>query len=492
MTNPLFDRLFAAGAAGAPAIDVGPRRYSYDDLIAETGRFAGALADLGVAPGDRVVVQLDKSAASLVLYLACVRAGAAIVPLNPAYTLAELDYFLADAQPALIVCDPTRAQGVASLGAGARIATLDGAGEGSFADRASAAPARFSTVERGAEDLAAICYTSGTTGRSNGAMLSQRALASNAQTLAALWRFTADDVLIHALPIYHVHGLFVAVNVALMAGASMIFQARFEAEAVIEAMPRATALMGVPTFYTRLLASPRLSRKAAGRMRLFVSGSAPLLAATHRQWQARTGHAILERYGMTETLITISTRADDPDRLPGTVGRPLTAVTTRLTGDDGSLLPHDGATVGELQVRGETVFTGYLGRPDATAASFTPDGWFRTGDMAVIDPDGAHRIVGRASTDLIKSGGYRIGAGEVENALLAHPAVREAAVIGVPDDDLGQRIAAFVVADGVTDVELIDFVALTLSAHKRPRAVRFVESLPRNAMGKVRKDQLRN
>ncbi|HEY2481322.1 MAG TPA: AMP-binding protein [Caulobacteraceae bacterium] len=490
MSNPLFDRLFAAGAAEAPAIDAGPRRYSYGDLMAETGRVANALADLGVGPGDRVVVQLDKSVASLVLYLACVRAGAPIVPLNPAYTLAELAYFIADAQPALIVCDPARAEGVAGLAGGARIETLDGAGEGSLADRAAASPARFSAVDRTAEDLAAICYTSGTTGRSKGAMLSQRALATNAQTLAALWRFTADDVLIHALPIYHVHGLFVAVNVALMAGAAMIFQPRFEAEAVIEAMPRATALMGVPTYYTRLLASPRLTREAAGPMRLFVSGSAPLLAATHRQWQARTGHAILERYGMTETGMNASNPYDGL-RIPGAVGQPLPGVELRVASEAGA--PASPGEIGQVEVRGPNLFSGYWRDPAKTGAAFTADGWFRTGDLGAVGADGYLRLSGRGG-DLIITGGLNVYPAEVEAAIDAVPGVVESAVIGLPHGDFGEAVTAVVVCGSppVSEQAILAALQSHLAGFKRPRAILFAGELPRNAMGKVVKAALRS
>ena len=490
MTNPLFDRLFAVGAAHALAIEAGARRLSYRDLIAETGRFAGALADAGVRPGDRVVVQLEKSLAGLVRYLACVRAGGAIVPLNPAYTLAELAYFIADAQPALILCDPAKAEGVAGLAGETRIETLDAAGEGSFADRASASAANFSTVVREAEDLAAICYTSGTTGRSKGAMLSQRALLSNAETLAALWRFTPDDVLIHALPIYHVHGLFVAVNVALMAGAAMNFQPRFEAEAVIEAMTRATALMGVPTYYTRLLASPRLTRERAGQMRLFVSGSAPLLAATHRQWQARTGHAILERYGMTETGMNASNPYDGP-RVPGAVGQPLPGVELRIASDADA--PVGPGEIGQVEVRGPNLFTGYWRDADKTRAAFTADGWFRTGDLGEVGEDGYLRLVGRGG-DLIITGGLNVYPAEVEAAIDAVPGVVESAVIGLPHADFGEAVTAVVVVGASPPSEQVIITALEtcLAGFKRPRRILFAGELPRNAMGKVVKAALRS
>jgi malonyl-CoA/methylmalonyl-CoA synthetase len=484
VSNLLFDRLFAAGAADAPAIDSGRRRYTYGELLAETGRFANALVALGVRPGDRVVVQLEKSVAGLILYLACVRAGAALVPLNSAYTLSELAYFLADAEPVLVVCDPSRADGVASLAGAVQVETLDGAGEGSFADRASALTTHFSTVAREAEDLAAICYTSGTTGRSKGAMLSHRALASNAETLTALWRFTAEDVLIHALPIYHVHGLFVAVNVAMMAGAAMIFQPRFEADAVIDAMPRATALMGVPTYYTRLLASPRLTRASTASMRLFVSGSAPLLAATHREWRGRTGHAILERYGMTETGMNASNPYDGA-RIPGAVGHALPGVALRLATDTGE--------IGQVEVKGPNLFSGYWRDPEKTRAAFTADGWFRTGDLGQVGEDGYLRLVGRGG-DMIISGGLNVYPAEIEEAIDAVPGVVESAVIGLPHADFGEAVTAVVVPASPPASEGEIFAALTsrLAGFKRPRRVLFVDELPRNAMGKVIKAALRS
>jgi malonyl-CoA/methylmalonyl-CoA synthetase len=488
--NHLFDRLFAVGAPDALAIEAPERRYSYSDLLAETGRCATALTGLGVAPGDRVVVQIEKSAAGVILYLACVRVGAVLVPLNTAYTMAELAYFIADAWPALIVCDPARREAVATIAGGTRIETLDGAGEGSMAKRTEASAAGFEIVGRGAEDLAAICYTSGTTGRSKGAMLSHLALASNAETLAELWRFTADDVLIHALPIFHVHGLFVAVNVTLMAGASMILQPRFDAEAVLEAMPRATAMMGVPTFYTRLLASDGLTREVAGPMRLFISGSAPLLAGTHYQWAQRTGHAILERYGMTETGMNASNPYDGA-RLAGTVGRALPGVELRIASETGGGAVGEGE-IGVVEVRGPNLFAGYWRDPDKTRAAFTDDGWFRTGDLGYFDADGYLRLVGRGS-DLIITGGLNVYPAEVEDAIDATPGVIESAVVGLPHADFGEAVTAVVVASDPAPSEQAILSALEqrLAGFKRPRRILFVPALPRNAMGKVIKASLR-
>ncbi len=362
-------------------------------------------------------------------------------------------------------------------------------------DVSARAHASASLPEQSLDATALILYTSGTTGLPKGVPITARAIAADLDALADAWQWTAEDTLVHGLPLFHVHGLVLGVLGALRVGSRLVHTGRPTPTAYAAAANAKTGsgtlFFGVPTVWSRVCADPASAKALAGA-RLLVSGSAALPAPVFAELEALTGHRAVERYGMTETLITLSTRADNPDRQPGTVGHPIAPVTTRLAAEDGSLLPYDGATVGELQVRGATVFSGYLGRPEATAASFTHDGWFRTGDMAVIEQDGTHRIVGRASTDLIKSGGYRIGAGEVENALLAHPSVREAAVVGVPDNDLGQRIAAFVVADGVTEAELIDFVAHSLSVHKRPRSVNFVEALPRNAMGKVRKDQLRH
>ncbi|MFL5202555.1 MAG: AMP-binding protein, partial [Microvirga sp.] len=390
MNANLFDRLersiadLTSTAITTPAGET----VSYADLIALSGRLANVLAARGVKPGDRVAVQVEKSVPALVLYLATVRAGAVYLPLNTAYTLAELEYFIRDAEPSLVVCDPGKRDGVTQLAAkvGASVETLDAKGQGSLTDTAANAADDFETVQRAGDDLAAILYTSGTTGRSKGAMLTHDNLVSNAVTLKDVWRFTADDVLIHALPIYHTHGLFVASNVTLFSGASMIFLSKFDADEILGLMARATALMGVPTFYVRLLQHPGLTREAAAGMRLFVSGSAPLLAETHREWSARTGHAILERYGMTETNMNTSNPYDG-DRVPGAVGLPLPGVSARITNPDtGEELATN--EIGMIEVKGPNVFKGYWRMPEKTAAEFREDGFFISGDLGKIDAQG--------------------------------------------------------------------------------------------------------
>jgi len=478
--NHLYAALFAATSPDAVAIETPERRYTYADLDLETARFANALTALGVAPGDRVAAQVEKSAANLLLYLATIRAGAVFLPLNPAYTLAEAQAFLADAEPALVVCDPSAREAVAAIAGAAAVETLDAAGSGSLAALAAGSPDRFATAARTADDLAAICYTSGTTGRSKGAMLTHAALAANAAALRDLWRFTSDDVLIHALPLYHVHGLFVAANVLMMAGGSMILQPRFDPAAVIAAMGRATSLMGVPTFYHRLLASPELDAAATARMRLFVCGSAPLLARTHEAWRARTGHAIIERYGMTETLM-IASNPYDGERRPGTVGFALPGVSLRIAGE-----------VGAIEVKGTHVFGGYWRAPEKTAAELTPDGWFVTGDLGRVDADGYLSIVGRAK-DLVISGGLNIYPKEIEAAIDALPGVVESAVIGLPHADLGEAVTAVVVASGdVSEAEVLEGLTGRLARFKIPRRVVFAHELPRNGMGKVQKATLRD
>jgi len=491
MTNRLFDRLFATGQADAVAIEAGDKTYLYADLERATARMAGALIDLGVAPGDRIAVQVEKSAANLILYLATLRAGAVYLPLNTAYTLAELSYFIQDAEPGLIVCDPRAIVAVSGIAVSTPIKTMDGRGEGSLCDLADKQADSFRTAPRDGSDLAAICYTSGTTGRSKGAMLSHEALASNAETLTREWRFTASDTLIHALPLYHVHGLFVATHIALMAGASIILQPKFDASEVLAAFQRATSLMGVPTFYTRLLAHPDLDENKASGMRLFVSGSAPLLAQTHADWKVRTGQAILERYGMTETGMNTSNPYDG-ERKPGTVGLPLPDVELRIlseaTGEP--VAPGD---IGVIEVRGPNVCEGYWRQPQKTAEAFSDDGWFITGDLGQFDPDGYVTIVGRGK-DLIITGGLNVYPKEVEGVIDALPGVVESAVIGLPHADLGEAVTAVVAIGTATEPTpeailgpLID----VLARFKQPRRVVFVADLPRNAMGKVQKAALR-
>src|SRR5581483_3550708 len=414
---------------------------------------ATALADK-ITGASALAVLARPTAETVTAVVAGLLAGVPVVPVPPDAGTEERRHILRDSGAPLLAVGAGDADQEAY---GATVLTVD--------------PSARSATSYGPVDpshAAFVLYTSGTTGAPKGVVISHRAVAADLDALAGAWQWTADDTLVHGLPLFHVHGLVLGVLGALRTGSRLVHTGRPTptAYAAAAAAPASanpgTLFFGVPTVWSRLCAEPS-SAKALRAARLLVSGSAALPAPVFAELEALTGHRAVERYGMTETLITLSTRADEPNRKPGTVGHPIAPVTTRLVAEDGSLITHDGATVGELQVRGATVFSGYLGRPEATAASFTHDGWFRTGDVAVIEPDGTHRIVGRASTDLIKSGGYRIGAGEVENALLAHPAVREAAVIGAPDEDLGQRIIAFVVADGVTETELIDFVASSLS-----------------------------
>lgn len=488
----LFDNLADPAKAAIETAD--GARISYGDLVTRSGQVANHLVARGVKPGDRVAVQTEKSVEALVLYLAVVRAGAVFLPLNTAYTLNELDYFITDAEPSLVVCDPAKADGLQPIAAkvGARIDTLDSHGKGSLSDGAAKAAPQFQTVARANDDLAAILYTSGTTGRSKGAMLTHDNLASNSQTLVGYWRFTPDDILIHALPIYHTHGLFVASNVTLFARATMIFLNKFDPEQVIGLMARATALMGVPTFYTRLLQSPKLTKDSTKHMRLFVSGSAPLLADTHREWSARTGHAVLERYGMTETNMNTSNPYDG-ERVPGAVGFPLPGVSVRVTDPDtGTPLKAD--EIGMIEVKGPNVFKGYWRMPEKTAAEFRKDGFFITGDLGKIDGKGYVHIVGRGK-DLVISGGFNVYPKEVESEIDAMPGVIESAVIGVPHADFGEGVTAVVVTDKKTPLDesgVLKALDGRLAKFKMPKRVLFVDDLPRNTMGKVQKNVLRD
>ncbi|WP_375408601.1 malonyl-CoA synthase [uncultured Methylobacterium sp.] len=468
-------------------------RLTYADLMERSAAYASALVDLGVKPGDRVAVQVEKSAEVVFLYLGAVRAGAVFLPLNTAYTAAEIEYFLGDAEPALFVCDPGKRapmEPVARAAGVGQVATLDGNGRGTLAEAADAAGTDFADVPREPDDLAAILYTSGTTGRSKGAMLTHANLASNAETLAETWRFSADDVLIHALPVFHTHGLFVATNVVLASGAAMFFLSKFDPKQILSLMPRATTMMGVPTFYTRLLKEPGLTPDATKSIRLFVSGSAPLLAETHREWQARTGHAILERYGMTETNMNTSNPYEGA-RIAGTVGLALPGVAVRVVDPEtGAHLPAD--AVGMIEVKGPNVFKGYWRMPEKTAAEFKTDGFFITGDLGKIDPQGYVHIVGRGK-DLIITGGYNVYPKEVENELDALPGIVESAVIGLPHSDFGEGVTAVVVAraDAPGEAEMLQTLEGRLARFKCPKRILFADELPRNAMGKVQKNVLR-
>ena len=466
---------------------------SYGDVERESARYADALHGLGVEIGDRVAVQVEKSVEMLMLYLGCLRLGAVFLPLNPAYTVGELEYFVGDAEPALMVCDPAALGTIAPLAevaGGPRVETLDALGGGTLAEKARRASTAFETVARDEGDLAAILYTSGTTGRSKGAMLSHGNLASNAFTLRDAWRFSADDVLLHALPIFHTHGLFVATNVTLACGAAMIFLPRFETRAVMAALPRATVMMGVPTFYIRLLAEAAFDRDLVSHMRLFISGSAPLAPDIHREFEARTGHAILERYGMTETNMNTSNPYDG-DRIPGTVGLPLPGVEIRIADSaTGGVLPR--GEVGVIEIRGPNVFKGYWRMPEKTAAEFR-EGYFVSGDMGRVDQRGYVSIVGREK-DLIIAGGFNVYPAGVEDAIGELPVVREVGAIGIPPPDLGEAVVAVVVPreHGFSDGAAIrDALGNKLARFKQPRQILFTAELPKNAMGKVQKAELR-
>ena len=488
----LFDSLDDPNRLAIETID--GQRISYADLMARAGRMANVLVNSGVKPGDRVAAQTEKSVPGLVLYLAAVRAGAVYLPLNTAYTLNELEYFITDAEPSLVVCDPSKAEAIGSIAAkvDAKVLTLGADGRGSLTEATAKASPEFVTVARADDDLAAILYTSGTTGRSKGAMLTHDNLASNSLSLVDYWRFTGKDVLIHALPIYHTHGLFVASNVTLFARASMIFLPKFDPELVIQLMARATALMGVPTFYTRLLQSPALTKESTKHMRLFISGSAPLLADTHREWAARTGHAVLERYGMTETNMNTSNPYDG-DRVPGAVGHALPGVTVRVTDPDtGKELARE--TIGMIEVKGPNVFKGYWRMPEKTKAEFRDDGFFITGDLGKIDGDGYVHILGRGK-DLVISGGFNVYPKEIESEIDAMPGVIESAVIGVPHADFGEGVTAVLVCDKgakVDETSVLKALDGRLAKFKMPKRVFVVDELPRNAMGKVQKNILRD
>jgi malonyl-CoA/methylmalonyl-CoA synthetase len=471
--------------------------YSWRDLDRATAMMANLLQGLDLPQGSRVAVQVEKSVEALMLYLATLRAGYVFLPLNTAYQSAEIEYFIGNAEPAVVVCTGKNFGWVSKLAfqAGTRhVFTLNEDRTGTLLDRAVHCSDQHTPVQRQADDVAAILYTSGTTGRSKGAMLTHRNLLSNAQVLHQYWGWKQGDVLIHALPIFHVHGLFVAVHGALLNGSKMIWLSKFDPKFVIQKMAEATIFMGVPTLYVRMLAEPALTREAVRNMRLFVSGSAPLLIETFTAWQERTGHTILERYGMSETVMLTSNpyRATDGERRGGTVGFVLPGVKLRVSGEGGQPAPV--GEIGGIEVQGPNIFKGYWRMPEKTREEFTADGFFKTGDVGKVDAQGYVTIVGR-SKDLIISGGYNVYPAEIEGYINELPGVVESAVVGVPHPDFGEVGVAVVVPKPGTQLQAEQIIATLkakLANFKIPKQCYVVSDLPRNAMGKVQKNVLRD
>ncbi|WP_373987272.1 AMP-binding protein [Duganella sp. BuS-21] len=490
--NPANENVFALFEAAATAhperaflVVEGKTLLTYGAMLTETARAAAWLASVGVKPGERAVVQVHKSPAAVILYLACLRAGVVFIPLNTAYQESELAYFLSDAEPALLAASPgLPGASVAFSGARAEIAGPLGAAPW------AAVQDQLPAVHSGRDDPAAILYTSGTTGRSKGAVLTHGNLSSNAKVLGQAWRWRDDDVLLHALPIFHAHGLFVALHCALLHASPILFHERFDAVAVMRDLPAATVFMGVPTFYTRLLADPGFGVPVCSTIRVFISGSAPLLDATFDEFKQRTGHTILERYGMTEALM-ITSNPYDGERIAGSVGPALPGVSVRVVAEDGR--PAAPGEPGVLEIKGPNLFAGYWRNPEKTAQDHTADGFFITGDIATEDQNGVIRIVGRAK-DLIISGGYNVYPKEIELAIDALEGVTESAVIGVPHPDFGEAVVAVIspLPGFALDTKAIaDTLAKHLAAFKRPKKIVIVDELPRNAMGKVQKAELR-
>jgi len=479
-------RVFMRTAAG--------QDYTYADLLSESGKIAMALRSLGVQTGDRIAVRVEKSASGVLLYVACLRLGAVFVPINTAYSPAEVEYFLADSKPRVAVVDPADIAALEPLGLVEHVLTMDAHGHGSLMDLARSFDSVISPPpgDLRPDSLAAIVYTSGTTGRSKGAMLTRENLASNAETLANAWRFNGDDVLLHVLPLFHVHGLFAAINTVLASGSGMILLSKFDAADAVKRLEDVTVFMGVPTHYTRLLHEPGLNRDSTGRMRLFVSGSAPLLAETHQEFSRRTGHHILERYGMTETIMNTSNPYDGA-RVPGSVGPPLPGVEVRVVNAESGAVETTPDAIGTLEIKGPNVFSGYWQAPEKTAQEFTPDGWFKTGDLGKFDGNGYVHIVGRVK-DLVISGGYNVYPKEVETELDAIPGVLESAVFGVPHPDFGEGVTAAVVLQPgaqLTEAGILEAVRSRLARYKLPKRILLMKELPRNTMGKVQKNVLR-
>jgi len=488
-----FDRQIARHREKELLCTASGRSYSYRNIAERSAQIAHTLTSLGAVPGDRVSVQIDKSPESLCLYLACLRAGLVYHPLNLGYKKKELEYFLSNAEPTLVICDPANIESSSSIAesVGAKaVLTMDADGNGTLPNNANIQGQNFETVTREPDDLAALLYSSGTTGVPKGIMLTHSNLLRNTESLVKAWGFTNDDRLLHALPIFHVHGLFVAIGCVMLSGASMRWLATYNAKAVIEHLPECTVLMGVPTYYTRLLAEPSFTADVAKNVRLFVSGSAPLLEETFGEFEARVGHRILERYGMTETNMNTSNPLQGI-RKAGTVGPPLPGVDIRIVDDEGVALG-DGE-IGNLQVRGPNVFVGYWKMPDKTAEDFTDDGFFNTGDKGIIDEDGYVAIVGRAK-DMVITGGLNVYPKEIELFIDDLDGVKESAVIGVPHPDFGEGVVAVIVPAAGTQLDAETLLAACkneLADFKVPKRIIFADELPRNTMSKVQKNVLR-
>ena len=497
----MSENVFEVLQAGfAPALDrpflrePGKGSHTYRDLVDRSAAFAAFLRSTGCQPGDRVVVQVDKSADAIAFYMACLQTGCIYVPLNVAYTPSEVAYYLENAEPRLLICRPEDEVKLAPLIQGTSVEhllTLGGARDGSLAEACRSLEPDFEITPRQASDQATMLYTSGTTGKPKGARITHGNLASNARALTETWGWRSDDVLLHALPIFHVHGLFIALHCAMLYGSTVEFLPRFEPKAVRALLSRATVFMGVPTFYERLLGEPDFCREDCSHIRLFISGSAPLTESTFRRFTERSGHRILERYGMTETGILTSNPLEG-ERIEGTVGYPLPGVEARVVGEDGEPCPPD--EVGEVEVHGAGVFRGYWNAPEKTRESFRADGFFRTGDLGTQAHDGRITLVGRGS-DLIISGGYNIYPKEIEICLEEIPGILESAVVGLPHPDFGEAVTAFVVTEesSAFDAAQIDsLLGDRLARFKHPKKVFRVSSLPRNAMGKIQKALLRS
>ena len=477
-------------------MDIDGRIVTYGELDAASRRMAAALRSRGVCKGDRVTVAVEKSVEAIFLYVACLRIGVVYMPLNTAYTAAELEYFLTDARPRLMVSSKKLAESSVrdvAAGIGTQVLTLEADGTGELVELDAQVPSLQEEVQLVGEDLAALVYTSGTTGRSKGAMLTRANLGVGTQRLVEAWEFTPADVLLHALPLFHVHGLFMALNTVLASGASLLFLPRFDVDDLMRLLPQASVLMGVPTFYSRLLSHPRFTQESAATIRVFISGSAPLLPETHREFTARCGHSIMERYGMTETMV-IASNPLHAVRKPGSVGPPLPGIEVRIAEVQEGGVSLEGNRIGMVEVRGASVFRGYWNAPEKTAAEHLDDGFFITGDLGYVDADRYLHIVGRAK-DLIITGGFNVYPVEVEESIDALPGVVESAVIGLPHADFGEAVTAVVVAaagSGLSERELLSALKERLAKFKLPKRVLFASELPRNAMGKVQKQALRH